>query len=376
MPTLTRLPVEITTLIATELETKEFFSFRLTSKELCSKTFNHFLSRHFSTRYHMLNRPSLRNLLEVSAHPVLGPRLDILEICVDHLTEDIPSYHPGTWDNPGDWESGRESGQEAVVNKEAYKSCLEDQRRFGKCGLDTAYLTYALVNLTNCKTVRISDTHQPWGACSQQRKTGVYPTSNMGCSESIVRLKGTIRVVLTAIIASQISLDHFEISTGFNREALCPELLPLRRDIFLCQPSPQLTHVTYLFLTIDPENKEKPDTWVQDLVSFLELFVALKQFGLCFYPRDELRRLGSLSTGLRLESLEFLSLAEADCAEDDLATLFRNHKDTLREIHLDTVDIVKGEGSWMSLERTVKEELSVEKFIHVDQASETTICKS
>jgi hypothetical protein len=39
---------------------------------------------------------------------------------------------------------------------------------------------------------------------------------------------------------------------------------------------------------------------------------------------------------------------------------------TLNEIHLDTVDIVHGEGSWASLECTAKEELLVETFTHRD----------
>lgn len=98
----------------------------------------------------------------------------------------------------------------------------------------------------------------------------------------------------------------------------------------------------------------------------LKLFLGLKQFGLYFHPRDEIGRLRLLLTSLRLEFLEFLSLAEADCSENDLAALFLNHKITLNELHLDMVDIVQGEGSWASLERTVKEELSVETFIHLD----------
>jgi hypothetical protein len=48
-----------------------------------------------------------------------------------------------------------------------------------------------------------------------------------------------------------------------------------------------------------------------------------------------------------------------------LATLFLNHKDILREIHLDSIDIIEGKGSWTSLECMVEEKLSIEKFSHV-----------
>ncbi|KAH8656034.1 hypothetical protein BGZ60DRAFT_147046 [Tricladium varicosporioides] len=48
----------------------------------------------------MLDRCSLKNLVEISGHPVFGPSLHTLERCVDHLTEGPPFYHLGTWDSP------------------------------------------------------------------------------------------------------------------------------------------------------------------------------------------------------------------------------------------------------------------------------------
>lgn len=368
MATLASLPGETTTLLAIELETDSFFNLRLTNRDLCRKTFRHFLARYFTTRYQMLSRHSLRNLLQISTHPAFASSVRNLEICVDHLTSDIPANHPGTWDCPGDWESRCESGLKAIVNGQAYKCCLEDQKRLQACGLDIAYLTLALINLSDCKSVSISDTHQPWGARSRKRQTGVFPTSNMGHKDSVVFVRHTVQVVLSAVILSKIRLDYLGIYPGYNRYALRPELLPLQREISLSRPIPQLSLITYLFLMIDPENVEKPDSWLRDFLSFLELFPALKQFGLCFHPRDEVRRLRSLSTSLRLESLEFLSLAEADCSENDLASLFRNHEGTLDTIHLDMVDIIDGEGSWASLECIVRNELSVEKFVHLGHA--------
>lgn len=90
MPTLADLPGEVTTLLAIELETEDFLHLRLTCKDLNSKSFSQFLSCYFKIRYHMLDRQSLHNLLEVFAHPVFGPALHTLEICVDNLTEDLP----------------------------------------------------------------------------------------------------------------------------------------------------------------------------------------------------------------------------------------------------------------------------------------------
>ena len=101
-------------------------------------------------------------------------------------------------------------------------------------------------------------------------------------------------------------------------------------------------------------------------MNFIGLFLTLKEFSLYFYGRDEDGRLGTLSTSLRLPSLWVLSITVVDCAKDDLATLFLNYKDTLREIHLDSIDIIEGKGSWTSLECTVQEKLSIEKFSHVE----------
>jgi hypothetical protein len=170
IPLLADLPGEVITLLAIQLETDDILNLRLTCKDLNSKSFSQFLGCYFKIRYYILDRQSLYNLLKVSAYLVFGPALYTLEICIDYLTKDPPSYHPRTWDRPGKRQFGDESGVEAVVNKEAYKRCFEDQKRLGDRGLDTAYLTRALINLSNCKTVYINYTNRPWGAVSKRDK--------------------------------------------------------------------------------------------------------------------------------------------------------------------------------------------------------------
>ena len=354
------LPVEVVTLLAIDLETDDFFNLRLTCKDLNSKSFSQFLGCYFKIRYHMLDRHSLHNLLEISAHPIFGPALQTLEICVDHLTEDPPSYHPGTWDRPGSWHFGRESSIEAAVNEEAYERCLQDQKRLGQDGLDTTSLTRALTKLSNCKTICISDMNRPWGAALHRRQTGIFPTSSMGHVESIDFIKRTVRVVLTAIAASQVSLDHLDISPGLNREAINPEMLPLWSDIGLSQSLSQLTLVTSLALMIKPDANQRSNVWAQQLLDFVGLFPALKNFSLDFDPRDEDGGLGIISTSLFLPSLRVLSISGVNCAEDGLATIFLNHKDTLREVYLDNIDIIKG--TWASLDKIVEDKLAVEIF--------------
>lgn len=113
-------------MLAHELETEAFFNLRLTCKDLNRKLFGQFLGCFFKTRYHMLDCHSLQNLLEVSGHPVFSPALHTLEICTDHLIEDIPIIEPGTWIEPAEHEmflSGRL--ELADVNEEAYKTAWQ-----------------------------------------------------------------------------------------------------------------------------------------------------------------------------------------------------------------------------------------------------------
>lgn len=368
MPTLIDLPGEVITMLACELETEAFLNFRMTCKDLNSKSFGQYINAYFKIRYHMLDRHSLRNLLEISAHTVFGPALHTLEICIDHLTEEMPVVEPGTWIQPESQDVLAETFTWANINEEAYQHYLADQKRVGECGLDSAYLTRAIINLSNCKRIYVNDTHRPWGAASQKRQTGVRPTSNMECMDSVDYIKRTVKVVLAAIMASQISLDLFEISPGYNRQAMSPEMLPLWQDIYLSRPLSQPTRVACLSLMINPKPSGRYQTWAQDLVAFIELFPALEKLSLYFF--DCVVKNGglkALSTSLRLPFLKVLSITSADCAENDLATLFLGHKDTLREIELDCVDIIEGEESWTSLKLIVHEHLSVEKFYRVTE---------
>lgn len=153
----------------------------------------------------MLDCHSLQNLLQVSGHSGFGPALHTLEICTDHLIEDIPIIQPDTWIEPAEHEMSMSGSLElADVYEEAYKHRLADQKRLGKCGLDTAYLTRALINLSNCKRIYINNTHQPWGAASPKRQTGIRLTSSIAGVDSINYVKRIIKVILAAIIASPI----------------------------------------------------------------------------------------------------------------------------------------------------------------------------
>jgi hypothetical protein len=354
MPALVDFPAELIGLVAAEFDTEDFFNFRLVCRELNSKSFSHFLDSYFRTRYHMLDRYSLENLLQVSSHPVFGPSLRTLVICVDHLTDEPPLFHPSTRDNPG------EDG-EAFVNAKAYNRYLDDQNDLRESELDMAYLTHAFINLPNCKTIVVGDTHQPWGAASQKKHTGVSPTSSIMLGESIEFVTRLFRVVFAAVIASHLALEAIDISIGFDREAISPDMLALPK---LCSKLLQsrLTSLSTLLLMVNPDNGMSSRTWASGLVKFINLFPNLNRLGLTFELCDEQRRLRAISKVLRLRCLRVLKIDAVECTENDLARLFLNHKNTLKEIDLTRIWFLDGKGSWRSLTRTIREQLSIENL--------------
>lgn len=120
MPALVGFPAELIAMIATELDSQEFFNFRLVSREINYKSFSYFLDCYFHSRHHMLDRYSLENLLQISGHPVFGSLLRILEVCIDHLTDEPPYFKPCRLDRSKQYEV-------ATVNEGEYKRYLDDQ---------------------------------------------------------------------------------------------------------------------------------------------------------------------------------------------------------------------------------------------------------
>jgi hypothetical protein len=366
MLTLLSLPPEIIESFARALhpDSDDFFNFRLVCKELNSKSFSTFVRYYFSTRYHMLSRSSLGNLIEISSHPIFGPALRKLVIGLDHLTVNPPPnqhYQVGS-------RIGAQVDGKAVINLDAYYCYLADQHYMAGSGLDLALLTRAMCNLPNCKTVRIDDAGLPWGAVLQKSHTGVFPGSGLdnGGNYSVLYTKRIIEVVLTAIIASQISLERFELVPSIDQDTISPNLFPGQSRLYTPLRPSQLPQVASLHILINPDHGEPPDVWAENLLNFLEFFPTLQDLNLEFSEVDEDQRLATLSHMLQLPCLRSLSISESRCSKDDLSTLFLNHKDTLKEIQLRNIDLMEGEKSWHSLEDTVRSHLSIEKFSHLD----------
>lgn len=75
-----------------------------------------------------------------------------------------------------------------------------------------------------------------------------------------------------------------------------------------------------------------------------------------------LQQFRTISEALCLRHLQFLDIDCVDCSEEDLARLVLNHKDTLKKVSFSDVNIIAGGGSWQSLVRTIRDQLSIENL--------------
>lgn len=358
MPTFINLPVELIDFVAAELDTEDFLNLRLVCREINYKSSTHFLECYFHTRYHMLSRDSLENLIEVSNHTVFGPSVRTLEICTDHLTIEPPAIDPGDWAHPF-------GGDFVDVDEREYKRHVDDQNYLRESGLDTAYLTQALAHLPNCRTITIDDERRPWGAASIKRQMGAFPTSSIDLEESARFVKRALRVILTAVVASRLPLEALNICPGFNREAIGPDMLALPE---LCsnQLRSCLTSLDALDIMLNPNASGSLDDWRRGLVNFVMLFPDLGRFRLSFYTRDEEQRFRTISESLRLQRLRVLELSAVQCTEDDLARFILACKGTLREVGFDLIGIIAGGGTWQSLLCKIRDELSLVRLRMID----------
>ncbi|KAK4032187.1 hypothetical protein C8A01DRAFT_50966 [Parachaetomium inaequale] len=179
VPVLLQHPNEILFLIAGSLDSKSLCNLRLVSRNLNGVALPAISKRCFETRYVMLQQYSLESLIEISRHPVFGPALMKLTICIDHLTEDPEN---------------------------------------------------------NRARNMVDDALKPWGATALMRQTGLTLTNAIERLDSIEFVEQTLRDILLAIVASITSLYELDIAPGrFNGDGISPDML-----VF---PSPVLRYI-------------------------------------------------------------------------------------------------------------------------------------
>ncbi|KAK4238942.1 hypothetical protein C8A03DRAFT_14647 [Achaetomium macrosporum] len=398
---LLQLPNEVLAIIFGGLDAQGFSALRLTSKYAKLATLPGFISRYFRTRYIMLSRLSLENLVEIARHPDFGPAVRTLELCTDHFVEfpdsgshiarhegDIllaiqegrcpPAALVGSIDDahssgeeedqsPGEEGRGTDEGSlssqdsyEAPLDKVAYTSLWEEQEHIIMSGLAQAYITRALISLTNIEAVVISNMHRPWGALAHGRQTGLPPTNALDDYEEVPFLGHVLRITLTAIATSGAALSSLAITAGLPREAIVPDILRPSESHFQYYKNlpPSLTELT---LNVSAEaTRGAEDRWADDLSAFIGVFRQLTQLDLVIKPVDfgpQVNRLKQLAPKLQLPNLECLGLYRAYCSVQDLGAFIVRHKATLQSVTLVRVGVSGGIGHWRSLFALLRDHL-------------------
>lgn len=417
MATILHLPPEISGFITEQLSTEDFFRFRQTCKYISTQTATYFARNYFQTRYVMLERRSLETLTRIAEHPALGTSIQTVEICTNHLlpldelriidppsrpvwqiiagvsSDDIGGDVSSEEADDSDRDVGSEESDASAssrlhlrrLNEKAYRKSFQDQEELVRTGYDIKCLTQSLKHIVNCKTINIADDNRPWGLKRLQREIGTVPQRclTFQSSKSIEFIRRIAHAVFTSIAASNIPIEVLDVSIGClidNASRISPDMLIGPSAILAQFQLPSLRELNLLLNPNSPEHAADSSTWTSDLVQFIRRFPELSDFSLDFEHRDSYSlfnsnfaldfvhrdsgsRFSRLCTVLHIPKLEVLRLGSIDCTSMELAFFLLRHQRTLREVYLDTIDLVDGDvGRWRWLIEIIRDTLLLTYF--------------
>ncbi|KAH7308414.1 hypothetical protein B0I35DRAFT_441885 [Stachybotrys elegans] len=368
-----QLPNEVLAIIFAGLDANAFFALRLTCRHAQSATLLAFTNRYFQTRYMMLSRLSLENLVMIGRHPTFGPAVTRVEVCTDHFVrfpdigfnfarhegDMLLAIQEGRCQSTGEEGLGTDqdivssqASEEMTVDKAAYQLLWEEQEHLITSGLVQAYLTKGLMTLPNIEAAAISNRHRPWGALVHERQIGLPPTNILDDFEDIPFVSQVLRITLTAIATSGAALSSFALMAGFPREAITPDIIrPSEAYIqYYGNISASLKELT---LNISPTAKsDADDQWTDDLLAFIHIFSQLTHLDLIIGPIEfgpRVNRLRHLMPRLQLPSLQHFGLYNTCCSVQDLGVFIVRRKATLQGLHLFRIAVSGGVDHWKSL---------------------------
>ena len=368
-PALLRLPTELLFLVAGFLNpwvrssrdgrSSDLCNLRLVSRQLNQVALPALAERYFRNRCIMLQRNSLENLVAIARHPVFGPAVVNLTIRLSHWTSSPRRAKRG----------GRPQEaigvEEADVDMDAYHRLMEDQLFMMESGLTVAYLVQSLAALPALKTVYVNARSTPWGSADLMRQTGLRLDNVFKLRESISFAKHAIRAIVLAIIASNTSLEDLTLWAAVDdSHTLRLDMLPYSPSVLrLAQSHPP--QLTALSIVIRPSNRLRGfmvDNRVSHFLQFFALFPRLEHLSLEVNPPEHERSVFRLlAQGLRLQGLQSLYLAGVQCTAGELLGLLRAHKDSLRELELEMVDVVAGNGEgWRVVLTAIRDEALIQ----------------
>ncbi|KXJ84635.1 hypothetical protein Micbo1qcDRAFT_154776 [Microdochium bolleyi] len=348
---LSSLPLELFGIIASSIDTLSFFALRQTSRYVEAHTRALFRHRYFSTRAVMMYEPSLQNLLEVSRHEEYRTYVKKIIVCLDHIPE-IPAaimYNEMRLDNFGDFEQLDDV------------SGLRKQKSFKASGIATHYLSLAF-SQPNLSEIIVSDTRIPWAARSLRRKTGLRMVSSLANTIDFTFIHAIIQATIMAIYTSSVQVA-LHINIGVADESIWPDLLVVP-DVAARFIRQQPKGVTELSLSVSSSSQDKRRIWIDDFLSFVNLFARLESLDLGFNTVDEHLRFPNIAQRAFFPHLRVLMLGFIQCTKEDLMQMVFRHKATLKELVLTRIELPTGTKSWpLLLEAVLDTDSTLERVI-------------
>ncbi|KAL9098371.1 MAG: hypothetical protein Q9163_005959 [Psora crenata] len=349
MSLLERLPGEILVEAARFFDSESLLNFRLVNKHLSTTIHHIVLWRFFRHRNVFISVDSLDILRQVSLSEKYSALVTTLIVCMHHIPEAQHGFELVHMSS--------QARRMAESSHPTYTKLLSDQKWLMESGQAAAHLALALKNLPNCVNVDVSDELIDVDCCFLRSKASQLLTTNMTLLASNDFVKQLISITMAAINASGRMLDEFGI--GHIGEGILIRQLPRLSVGQLGLPFSKLRSLS-LILSLDLGHTR--DTWWDRLCDLLKQFPSLQDLDLTFNPRLTQAEYSSIGWGLRIEGMVTLLLGCVDCHYKHFAVLLKRHRDTLRSITLEGVDLTGCIKPWRSVLELIRDETLIESI--------------
>ena len=288
-------------------------------------------------------------LRQISLSEKYRASVTALSICIHHVPEALDEF---------ELEDISSQAQSVMTsNRSHYLTLLRDQKWLMESGQAAAHLALALKNLPNCVTVAITDLSHDLNHTFQKSNANQLLTTSMILPTSIDFVKQLISTTMAAINASGCVLETFSI--GHMIEGIKIQQLPKLSSSQLGLSFFKLPHLS---LEVDSSFDGIEDNFVASLLDWIKLFPSLRVLDLSFIPPLTRAQFSSLSRNLPVDGITTLLLGCLDCHYHDLIVLFKRHRDILRSITLDAVDLTGCVQPWRSILEIIRDETLIDSI--------------
>lgn len=134
--------------------------------------------------------------------------------------------------------------------------------------------------------------------------------------------------------------------------------------------------VTCLRLTIDSESfTPSKSSWGENIINFINLLPVLSCLALHSLPQLRRERF-YLCSNITLLKLRELELSRIECAAIALARIFYRHKQTLKEVSLENINLNSNSGDWNWFIKGIRDKLDICSLYMTSCMSQTGVLKS